>query len=614
LSIKKPDANLTGKEDETKQLPPANKEKAEEAEERDTTTDINDDDPDNGEPSISESIADFGEKIGGARKDTVATFRKRASKEKDDRPAWMRKYIILQEKSGKWGVYTEGKMRGAISRVVRQEFESEDEANKMLPLLEVSRNHRVDNITKKDGEPNYAIVRLLAENRKRPVVMDGFSTEDDAKKYMAAHPEEIITHKFPFPQRPWLDKIERIGKPRREKDVTTKMFQETFGFRGGEFGNWNMGDEGQQALNFAYEGLLDLADELNVPPKALSHNGGLAIAFGARGHGGLDAAAAHYEPDKAVINLTKIKGAGSLAHEWFHALDHYLGDFNEKTKSFESVAATYGRMKDARKELQEAFKNVVDTIRYRTEDVKIDQTRANSMLNSAKKSLDSSLRDLRGYLQMDRSGYNKRFKPPTEEQLKAWDVIADKISRGELGAPVKVEPKASGTSVHARMKQMLGTRNSFENVEALNKLYKEVTGASMITKDGGIGLYLPGEVQNYLRQRDRMGQADAGATEKQNKRTEFYHNAKDIDMYRASDYWSTPDEMGARAFESYIYDKIQSAKRRSDYLVYGTENKYYNGLKPYPEGEEKTAINNAFDALFQTIKTKLDEKGSTALY
>ena len=47
----------------------------------------------------------------------------------------------------------------------------------------------------------------------------------------------------------------------------------------------------------------------------------MSIAYGARG---ASKAAAHYEPERKVINLTKMKGAGSLGHEWAHALDHYL--------------------------------------------------------------------------------------------------------------------------------------------------------------------------------------------------------------------------------------------------------------------------------------------------
>ena len=61
-----------------------------------------------------------------------------------------------------------------------------------------------------------------------------------------------------------------------------------------------------------------------MPPKSLSLNGGLGLAFGSRGKGGKNAPLAHYEPSNVVINLTKNKGAGSLGHEFFHALDNYF--------------------------------------------------------------------------------------------------------------------------------------------------------------------------------------------------------------------------------------------------------------------------------------------------
>ena len=66
---------------------------------------------------------------------------------------------------------------------------------------------------------------------------------------------------------------------------------------------------------------MDLSLVTNISPKALSLGGKLALAFGSRGSGN---ASAHFEPDLVVINLTKTKGAGSLAHEWWHALDNYF--------------------------------------------------------------------------------------------------------------------------------------------------------------------------------------------------------------------------------------------------------------------------------------------------
>jgi hypothetical protein len=36
--------------------------------------------------------------------------------------------------------------------------------------------------------------------------------------------------------------------------------------------------------------------------------------------------AAHYIPATRQLALAKNAGAGSLAHEWFHAFDHYMGN------------------------------------------------------------------------------------------------------------------------------------------------------------------------------------------------------------------------------------------------------------------------------------------------
>jgi N12 class adenine-specific DNA methylase len=116
----------------------------------------------------------------------------------------------------------------------------------------------------------------------------------------------------------------RVGPQHRKGNVTPEQFTTAFGFRGVEFGNWNTGADRQTRLNEAYDAFMDLAGVLNVPTQSLSLDGTLGLAFGARGKGGRGAAAAHYEPVKTVINLTKNAGAGSLAHEWFHALDNWL--------------------------------------------------------------------------------------------------------------------------------------------------------------------------------------------------------------------------------------------------------------------------------------------------
>ena len=127
---------------------------------------------------------------------------------------------------------------------------------------------------------------------------------------------------------------DRIGPDyRKGKDATPEMFMNAFGFRGVEFGNWvkqgKNGRERQWMLNNAYDSLLDLAQILGIPPKATSLDGELGLCFGSRGFG---SASAHYEPENRLINLTKTKGYSSLAHEWFHALDHYMMRTHYKEK------------------------------------------------------------------------------------------------------------------------------------------------------------------------------------------------------------------------------------------------------------------------------------------
>jgi hypothetical protein len=130
----------------------------------------------------------------------------------------------------------------------------------------------------------------------------------------------------------------RTGADHRQgKDVTAEEFQEAFGFRGGQFGNWvkqgNNAKDRQWMLNNAYDALMDLANIVGIPPKAISLNGSLGMSFGARGSG---SASAHFEPGNLIINLTKTKGAGSLAHEWFHALDNYFQRKRKDSVSFDN--------------------------------------------------------------------------------------------------------------------------------------------------------------------------------------------------------------------------------------------------------------------------------------
>lgn len=189
--------------------------------------------------------------------------------------------------------------------------------------------------------------------------------------------EAILERRKATPNMRRASNQERTGVSRRKGNVTPEQFGEAFGFRGVEFGNWVEQERRQKDLNDAYDALMDLSELMNIPPKAISLNGELGLAFGARGKGGKESAKAHYEPNKVVINLTKKAGAGSLAHEWWHALDNYFG--KQRANGGYVSDSPYAAETDAiRQEMVQAFSNVKKAIddgymRYRSE--RLDQRR-----------------------------------------------------------------------------------------------------------------------------------------------------------------------------------------------------------------------------------------------
>lgn len=164
----------------------------------------------------------------------------------------------------------------------------------------------------------------------------------------------------------------RVGEDMRGgADVTPQLFTDAFGFRGVEFGNWVDGKRRQQDLNNAFDALMDMSAVLGIPPKALSLNGKLGLAFGARGSGGVNPAAAHFEPGKVVINLTKMNGAGSLGHEWWHALDDYFAKLRSGKENMTealdvelaSRGSNFAHRGEVRREMVEAFGAVMRSIK-----------------------------------------------------------------------------------------------------------------------------------------------------------------------------------------------------------------------------------------------------------
>lgn len=215
---------------------------------------------------------------------------------------------------------------------------------------------------------------------------------------------------------PQLSHVRRTGPDyRRGVEITGQAYLDTFGFRGGEFGNWMNQNDRQASLNMGFEALKDLAAVLKISDRDISYQGTLAIAFGARGSGN---AAAHYEPLRKVINLTKMHGAGSLAHEWWHGLDDYLGTkFGAKGMLSEHPA------------LYAPFKKLIDTIKYKSETVEQAKARAQAQAERTRK-------NAAGWLDSAVLGSLKQHG--NEEQLETYAALKEAFLSGKAGSVEQV--------------------------------------------------------------------------------------------------------------------------------------------------------------------------------
>ncbi|WP_336022221.1 PLxRFG domain-containing protein [Acinetobacter lwoffii] len=600
--------------------------------------------PDSSKPAATkpkEVIQDFGEKIGGARKDTAVKTGKKpvAEKPKDDRPTWAKRFEISEiaassnpAEVGKWTI-SDAKNKdwmGNNRRLTNQMFNSQEEAEKFLPVAAVAMKHRVTTDTK-DGKKGYIIVRTVSDRKHVQVVQQLFDTRDAANEYLVRHAQEILETNTTFGELdlPRPENTQRTGVARREADAKDSDFIRVFGFRGVEFGNWNNQAERQELLNDAFDGLMDLAEVLNIPPEALSLNGELALAFGARGQG-LSSAKAHYESNRVVINLTKMNGAGSLAHEWWHAFDHYLSrqdgsassawiqhedgsrSLNVKANPADRFASHGFKVvkSGVREDVRNNFEKLMVTMFKKSQAYIEDTQAADEFVARSRDEVQDKLNSIRENLtkQLDPQYYKRFNKPASADQLAEFDTAAELIITGQLlETEARKNPKSRST--------FGGYRHTNDALDKINEIFKAVRGRSGFNADfKGVLDYLRGSMSRYMGRLKMLSDAQQSTTKYKSVPTEFAMNAKELDQGRGSDYWTTPHEMSARAFQGYVEDKIAAKNARSPFLNYGPENvgilTPYGVKRPFPSGEERVAINQAFDDLISGLQTEKTDTGS----
>ncbi len=111
------------------------------------------------------------------------------------------------------------------------------------------------------------------------------------------------------------------------EQVSFHDIKEVFGLNHIRLRSWVEEEEKHKAANLIFDAFADLAFMLQLPPKAMGLRQTLNLAFGTGGQMGVQA---HYMPAQRELALAKNAGAGALAHEFWHAFDHYIA-----TKAFE---------------------------------------------------------------------------------------------------------------------------------------------------------------------------------------------------------------------------------------------------------------------------------------
>lgn len=316
-----------------------------------------------------------------------------------------------------------------------------------------------------------------------------------------------------------------------------EMFRNMFGFKGVEFGHYVNDLSALQHMKNSGKALHDLAYFLNVDVKALTFNGKLSLAFGARGRG---SALGHYEPAKEVINLTKVKGSlGILAHEWAHALDHYL--YNA------SHGFVKGRL-DMLSELNEGMD--IPHISELMANMIIEMKQGESIEYVNTDNSDqyrTQVTQYRLYRQVNGDAFTfmKSILKENEER-----------ARKHFSMILKNEKEIERKVTHYVRKN----RDAYANL--FRQIHEEQTG-------------------------ERLKEVPCPSP-----MSTFYNNSIKADKGKVGKYWSSNTELFARAFEYTVQRHLKGQGLVSDYLVCGAEGHIY------PEGEEGDRI---FEMMMQFL-------------
>jgi hypothetical protein len=318
---------------------------------------------------------------------------------------------------------------------------------------------------------------------------------------------------------PSLSFIKRVGGIKiTDADITVESIQQKFGFKEIEFGNALRDAESRERIQHFLGAMADLGSVLNMDIIKMNSIGNLSLAFATRGSG---KAGAHYEQLAKIINLTKNRGGGAVAHEYGHYIDNILPVINNSEYQYKLFAS-------------EASENVKN------------------------EKIRNAVKNIFDYIYGRKNSEQKLYIKKTIEASEKSYLIPD---------------AAIGDDIETYFDNLKKKYPGFFSADKLRK--KQIAVLGCVVKKFGYKSY---------------------EFSFESKKSAYYTHSLNM----SSDYWARPCELFARAFETYISDKLAKAGRENNYLVSGVY--FERAEKVYPMGEERNDLFILYDKLMEVIK------------
>lgn len=557
--------------------------------------------------NINSKIEDFGEKIGGAKKEN---FKNKSLKIEDLKNMNEREILKFTIKDNIWQsidyksmvdsgidkivVYAIKKVKDSLPAKVNMVTFDIEKVNNYIELI-TNVKKSIEKIKTIDDLKNMFNIVMVengyyikddsmyyggswSDKSKNGLIENKFIKTLQVSNYtLLKYEREIKKNNFPEGkkresattkkantwERPQLANIERVGNDTRSSDATTEDFLKVFNFKGGEFGNWQNQEDRKACLNYGYDAFVDLYNTMGLESQHISLENTLSIAFGSRGSG---SASAHYEPLRKVINLTKLKGAGALAHEFAHAMDDFIGTKKGIAKIRPYFTENYRSFKDDK--LAEKMANLFDVIKWRPATMQENLQDNQDKINNYIKRINNQLDPIINYLLKETTRYNKESRrAATQEEQNHITELKNNITNNAC-------------------------QESFNKLLDLHKTIKGKLPQKEIRENIILNVNC---LQFALKETEKIKNGESEGT----KSTNFIKNQKKLDEMMGKSYFNTDVEIFARVFESYIQDKIESTGNKSQYLVYGTHG------TPYPAGEERKLILQKMDEFLKMVRSEI---------